>query len=149
MNMEETSRRSFLKRLVWAVPGLTFALFAVPIVRYILPIGSKEGENFVTDAQGNPLDGTTIGEGGSFVGLSRDGPTIIVRHGGRLKALSAVCPHLGCLVKWLPNEEVFLCPCHAGRFDANGVVISGPPPSPLPTYATEIDREGRIILKKT
>jgi Rieske Fe-S protein len=27
-----------------------------------------------------------------------------------------------------------MCPCHAATFDANGGVVSGPPPAPLPEF---------------
>lgn len=42
-------------------------------------------------------------------------------------ALSDVCPHLGCKVHWESGTQEFICPCHNGHFDANGVPISGPP----------------------
>lgn len=141
-------RRSFLKGLVLALLGLTGLTFAAPVVNYILPRSGKGGEDFLTSADGKPIFGSDIREGASFIGLSKDGPTIIIRRAGRLAAFSAVCTHLGCLVKWLPNEEVFLCPCHAGKFDANGVNISGPPPGPLPAYGAERDSADRIIIKK-
>ena len=49
-------------------------------------------------------------------------------------AYSAVCTHLGCLVKWESAKREFLCPCHAAIFDAEGRVVSGPAPAPLPPY---------------
>jgi glycine/D-amino acid oxidase-like deaminating enzyme/nitrite reductase/ring-hydroxylating ferredoxin subunit len=48
-----------------------------------------------------------------------------------LKAFSAVCPHLGCIVQWNADEKSFDCPCHGSRFDSGGTVINGPSPTDL------------------
>jgi len=48
--------------------------------------------------------------------------------------MSAVCTHKGCTVKWEDKRRVFSCPCHEGRFDERGNVVSGLPRRPLPRY---------------
>jgi Rieske Fe-S protein len=51
--------------------------------------------------------------------------------GDGYRALSAVCQHLGCSVRWDGSKKRFLCPCHGGVYDRDGRVVSGPPPRPL------------------
>ncbi len=50
---------------------------------------------------------------------------------GTLHRMSAICPHLKCVVNWNPAERIWDCPCHGSRFDALGTVISGPANSNL------------------
>jgi Rieske Fe-S protein len=60
-------------------------------------------------------------------------------------AISAACTHLGCIVTWDADQQIFKCPCHDGRYDPEGQVISGPPPKPLRRHKTKIE-DGRILL---
>ena len=50
---------------------------------------------------------------------------------GRVKKMSPVCTHMGCLVRWNEAEATWDCPCHGGRYSPKGKVLSGPPESPL------------------
>jgi len=54
-------------------------------------------------------------------------------------AFDATCTHLGCLVGWDPQRQVFKCPCHGGIFDRSGAVMEGPPPEGLMKIATRVD----------
>jgi Rieske Fe-S protein len=39
---------------------------------------------------------------------------------GRIVALSAICPHLGCAVGYDRETDSFLCPCHNSKWDGKG-----------------------------
>ena len=51
---------------------------------------------------------------------------------GRVHERSAVCPHLGCIVRWNGAEKSWDCPCHGSRFDPIGRVLNGPANGGLP-----------------
>jgi Rieske Fe-S protein len=68
--------------------------------------------------------GAIISRGLSKIAAYRD-PAGVVHE------LSAVCTHLGCIVKWNTGENTWDCPCHGSRFDAAGKVIQGPANSDL------------------
>jgi glycine/D-amino acid oxidase-like deaminating enzyme/nitrite reductase/ring-hydroxylating ferredoxin subunit len=56
---------------------------------------------------------------------------------GTLHEMSAVCPHLKCIVHWNTLEKSWDCPCHGSRFDAYGKVLAGPAVSSLEPVTAE------------
>ena len=63
---------------------------------------------------------------------------LVAGEADNVRALSPVCTHLGCMVRWDRVKEEFLCPCHGGKYDMNGNVIAGPPPAPLTELPVKI-----------
>lgn len=64
-------------------------------------------------------EGRLVTVGGQKVAAYRD------EHGA-LHQVSAVCPHLGCIVDWNAAEKSWDCPCHGSRFDCDGKILHGP-----------------------
>jgi Rieske Fe-S protein len=53
-------------------------------------------------------------------------------------AYSRLCTHASCPVFYSPVENRLDCPCHGGAFSAaDGSVLQGPPPRPLPRILIE------------
>ncbi len=45
---------------------------------------------------------------------------------GQFSALSAICTHQRCPVKFVSSSEGFACPCHGSRYSSTGKVTHGP-----------------------
>lgn len=43
-----------------------------------------------------------------------------------LKPTVPRCPHMGCALKWNPQEHSWDCPCHGSRFDGQGKLLNNP-----------------------
>jgi glycine/D-amino acid oxidase-like deaminating enzyme/nitrite reductase/ring-hydroxylating ferredoxin subunit len=48
------------------------------------------------------------------------------RDDGSTCEMSAVCRHLGAIVRWNPGEQTWDCPAHGSRYSCDGQVIHGP-----------------------
>jgi Rieske Fe-S protein len=60
-------------------------------------------------------------------------------------ALSSRCMHLGCPIAYRQAAQRFICPCHGGVYDFQGVVVGGPPVRPLDRFYTQV-RGDRVWL---
>jgi len=138
------SRRGFLNVLlgVSVVGWLTTVLY--PIVRYLkpLPQTGPTGPSRLTRDEISKL------EQKQFVIVPVSGQRVMVLQlpNQDLLAFSAVCTHEGCTVTYRPGDSAIWCPCHDGRFDLTGRVLSGPPPKPLPKYVAKRQADGSIIV---
>ena len=79
----------------------------------------------------------------SYKGL----PVIVINESGKLRAVSGICTHENCEVEWRGELGIIQCPCHDGRFDTRGKVLSGPPPAPLLEFKTVIEGDRVYIVK--
>jgi len=66
-----------------------------------------------------------------------------------LKAFSATCTHLGCIVRYRPDLGEIWCACHNGHFDLNGRNVSGPPPAPLEDFTVNVRGDQIVVGKRT
>jgi len=64
---------------------------------------------------------------------------------GSLKAISALCTHQGCTVRWQSLDKPLICPCHGSEFELDGKVEKGPATNPLPTYAARRQGDDAVV----
>ena len=82
------------------------------------------------DTPGDPLEEVAPGEG-TVIRRGAKPVAVYKSESGELKALSAVCTHLACIVHFNTAEKSWDCPCHGSRFDLDGSVLQGPATKPL------------------
>jgi Rieske Fe-S protein len=76
----------------------------------------------------------------------------LVNDGGHLRAVSAICTHMGCRVtpdgRGAGSAPEFACLCHGSRFAASGRVLSGHARQPLPPIELRV-MNGRVYALGT
>ena len=73
-----------------------------------------------------------------------DRKVFIFRDRKGIKAMSAICTHLGCVLT--KSENGFQCPCHGSLYDDKGRVISGPAPRNLSWFRLGIAPDGQLAV---
>ena len=150
-------RRRFLKVWIGILNGFIALLLAVPGLGYLLtPVLSKDSETWIALGPLHKFkeavpqkatfkyvttSGYTQREKSSFVWVVPD-----AAGKNALTVFSPVCSHTGCNVAWQSKEELFVCPCHGGRYAMSGEVISGPPPRPLKKIPIKVEN-GRLFIR--
>ncbi len=132
-----SGRRTFLGWLGGLTIVSTASMVLTPIVAFLVPTSSGANES-----GGKVLVGTTddIPPGAGKVVAMGSKPAIVVNTDSGVKAYSAICTHLGCVVAWNDLSSQIVCPCHGGIFNpANGAVIGGPPPTGLPPLNASVE----------
>lgn len=143
------SRRDFMKTAIWGMGGLIGIGYGITAVAYVIgPALKKQGtETWVRLGStskvelGMPTLFTfTIETQTGWITNTQEMSVYILSTDGRTYiAMSNVCTHLGCRVRWIADQEEFFCPCHNGVFDISGNVLSGPPPRPLDRYDVKVE----------
>jgi len=126
-------RRQLLKTSLAFLGTTTLISFVYPASKFLVPPKSSAKDAQVT------LDKDQIPTGTAKEVIYNDVPLVIInRRGSGFIALSRVCTHLGCLVGYDSFNNKLICPCHAGEFDLEGNVLSGPATKSLKRYPLKI-----------
>jgi Rieske Fe-S protein len=139
------SRRRFLDWLIGTSAGGLLLAVLYPVSRYFIP--PPTGESATTSVT-LPLKPEDVAPNTGRIFKFGSRPGILVRTpSGELRAFTATCTHLGCIVQHRPDLGRIWCACHNGHFDLNGMNVSGPPPRPLEPYDVHV-RGNQIVVSK-
>lgn len=143
---DDVSRRSFLQSLLgFSIVTTVVGIFS-PIIVYLWPPARASVSDPDSTLVGSITD-FPVGTG-RVVSVNDKAVIIINTKAGDLKAFSAICTHLGCIVYWDNKKNVIHSPCHDGLFNpVTGAVVGGPPPRPLPAYELWI-KNGKVYVGK-
>ena len=151
------SRRSFLGGLLGLGSFLVGALLSVPLIRFALfpllrrttdlkesSLGALTDFSSLTEPvmrtiQIEQVDGWRKAVSEKAVYVTRDKQ-------GQLRALTSICPHLGCTVPWNKEKKQFACPCHGATFAADGTRVSGPSLRGMDTLETSV-QDGQLLVR--
>ncbi len=133
-------RRKVLGILLAVLGSTAAGSLVYPLVRFFAPPARDKKTKTMSIKKSDIL----LGEARNIV--FDDKPVVVInRYEKGFVALSKVCTHLGCLVEYDRGLRKLICPCHAGTFDLDGNVLSGPPPRPLPTIPLKVEGDFIII----
>lgn len=139
-----TDRRRFLDYLLGTSVVATMGAIFYPIFKFMSPPPIIEAMQ--NSVEGGKLAELPVNSGKIFKFGSK--PGILVRtESGELKAFSAVCTHLDCIVQYRPDTKQIWCACHNGQYNLSGKNIGGPPPRPLEEFKVNTRGDDIVITR--
>ncbi len=129
-------RRHFIRKGAVSLVTLTGAIAAASYFRQFFPrLAGEKRRIALGDPRQFPVDTFTfVGEHSLYVYRDHEG----------IKAVSAVCTHLGCILE--KSTDGFVCPCHGSCYNPEGKVLSGPAPRSLTWYQIIKTTDGKIAV---
>ena len=150
------SRRDLLSIGTLAIGGIISIALGIPAVAYIIGPARRrvQEENWI---RLGPVSKVEIGtptlfkarverQVGWIINEEEISVYILTEDGRNYVALSNICTHLGCRVRWISDQGQFFCPCHNAIFNKQGEVVTGPPPRPLDQYVVKVEEEQIYVL---
>jgi cytochrome b6-f complex iron-sulfur subunit len=138
------TRRTFLDWLLGGSALATIGAIIYPILKFMTPpqvVESTESTVVAAKLTEVPKNSGKIFKFGNK-------PGILVRtEVGELKAFSAVCTHLDCIVQYRSETKQIWCACHNGQYNLSGKNIGGPPPRPLEEFKVNTRGDDIVVTR--
>lgn len=150
------SRRDFMKTAILSIGGLIGAAIGLPAIAYVVGPALQQGTvewirlGAVNKVELNTptLFKTVIEKQTGWINAQEEFSVyVLTTNGQEFVVMSNICTHLGCRVRWIPEQDGFYCPCHNGVFAKDGSVVSGPPPRALDRFEVKVEN-GVLFVKR-
>ena len=153
---QQLKRRDFMSVATWAIGILIGAGLGLPAVAYIIGPALREKDTLAWIRLGS-ISKVELGiptlfkakierQTGWVVNEEEISVYVVTENGRDFVAMSNICTHLGCRVRWIKDQDQFFCPCHNGVFDKSGGVVAGPVPRALDRFEVKVDDDQLFIL---
>ena len=152
----ELSRRNFLSIATWSIASFIGLALAIPAIAYTIGPALKrsKAQNWIRLGSASKVElntptlfKVTIQQQSGWIVNEEELTFYVLTDNGRdYIAMSNICTHLGCRVRWIDEQGQFFCPCHNAIFDIEGNVVAGPPPRPLDRYEVKVEDNQLYVL---
>ena len=152
---KQFGRRDFMGFATWAIGGLLGSGLVIPAIIYVAgpALKKQQTQGWIRLGQVSKIElGTPTlfkakikRQSGWIVDEEEVSFYVYTEDGRNYIALSNICTHLGCRVRWIEQQSEFFCPCHNAIFDKEGNVVAGPPPRPLDRFQVKVE-DGQLFV---
>ena len=139
-------RRNWLNWFLSTTAGAFLVSVTYPLSRYLVPPDVEESTAHTVTLALKPQE--VKPNSGQIFRFGSQAGILVKDSNGELKAFSAVCTHLACIVQYRSDINQIWCACHNGHFDLNGRNVEGPPPKPLEQYVVNVRAEQIVVSKR-
>lgn len=139
-------RRNLLNWFLSTTAGAFLVSVTYPLSRYLIPPDVEESTARTVTLALKPQE--VKPNSGQIFRFGSQAGILIKDTNGELKAFSAVCTHLACIVQYRTDINQIWCACHNGHFDLNGRNVEGPPPKPLEQFVVNVRAEQIVVSKR-
>lgn len=152
---KKITRRKFMSLVTGAITALIGLGLGIPAIAYIIgpALKKEESQDWIRLGSTSKVElglptlfKTKIQrQTGWIVNEKEISVYVLTENGREFVAMSNICTHLGCRIRWIADREQFFCPCHNGVFDKDGGIVSGPVPRPLDRFDTKVE-DGQLFI---
>ncbi len=153
---KKIDRRQFMSWVTGAISAIIGLGLGIPAIAYIVgpSLKKEETQSWINLGSISKVELGTPSlfkakiqrQTGWIVNEEQISVFVLTENGRDFLAMSNICTHLGCRIRWIDDREEFFCPCHNGVFDKDGQIISGPVPRPLDRFETKVEN-GQLFVR--